>query len=46
MLRLITLSGIKCNNEVSLKNKSIYNFDKNIKELIDLKRFLENFSGN
>jgi len=39
-------AGIKCNNEVSLKNKSIYNFDKNIKELIDLKRFLENFSGN
>jgi len=33
----------KCNNEVSLKNKSIYNFDKNIDELNDLKMFLKEF---
>ena len=38
-----TQAGRKCNNEVSLKDKSIYNFDKNCKELVKLKEFLEGF---
>ena len=33
----------KCNNEISLKEKSIYNFDTDIKELKELKVFLELF---
>ena len=36
-------SGRKCNNEVSLKDKPIYNFDKDIIELKKLKEFLEIF---
>lgn len=36
-------AGRKCNNEVSLKYKSIYNFDKEIVELKKLKGFLESF---
>jgi hypothetical protein len=36
-------AGRKCNNEVSLKNKSIYDFNKNIDELNKLKEFLEKF---
>jgi hypothetical protein len=36
-------AGRKCNNEVSLKNKSIYDLDKEIIELTKLKEFLEEF---
>lgn len=36
-------AGEKCNNEVSLKSKSIYNFDKDCTELVKLKEFLEGF---
>ena len=36
-------AGRKCNNETSLKDKSIYDFDKNIVELSELKDFLEGF---
>ncbi len=36
-------AGRKCNNEVSLKNKSIYDLDKDIVELRKLKEFLEEF---
>jgi len=36
-------AGRKCNNEVSLKDKSIYNFDKDCTELVKLKEFLEGF---
>ena len=36
-------AGRKCNNEVSLKDKSIYDFDKDIIELTKLKEFLEEF---
>lgn len=36
-------AGSKCNNEASLKNKSIYNLDKDINELVKLKEFLEEF---
>ena len=36
-------AGRKCNNEVSLKDKSIYNLDKDIIELTKLKEFLEEF---
>ena len=38
-----TQAGRKCNNEVSLKDKSIYNFDKDCTELVKLKEFLEGF---
>ena len=36
-------AGRKCNNETSLKDKSIYDFDKNIIELTRLKKFLKEF---
>jgi len=36
-------AGRKCNNEVSLKNKLIYDFYKDINELNKLKDFLEKF---
>lgn len=36
-------AGIKCGNEASLKNKSIYDFDKDCIELVKLKEFLEGF---
>jgi len=36
-------AGRKCDNEASLKNKSIYDFDKDLKELAKLKEFLEGF---
>lgn len=36
-------AGRKCNNEVSLKSKSIYDFDKDINELNKLKEFLKEF---
>jgi hypothetical protein len=36
-------AGRKCNNEASLKDKSIYNFDKDCTELVKLKEFLEGF---
>jgi hypothetical protein len=36
-------AGRKCNNEVSLKEKSIYDLDKDIIELRKLKEFLEEF---
>ena len=36
-------AGRKCNNEASLKDKSIYNLDKDIVELVKLKEFLEGF---
>ncbi len=36
-------AGRKCNNESSLKDKSIYNFDKDLTELVKLKAFLESF---
>ena len=36
-------AGRKCNNETSLKNKSIYDFDKDIDELNKLKEFLQEF---
>ena len=36
-------AGRKCNNEVSLKNKLIYDLDKEIIELTKLKEFLEEF---
>lgn len=38
-------AGRKCNNEVSFKDKSIYNLDKDIVELRELKQFLEEFRG-
>jgi hypothetical protein len=33
-------AGRKCNNEASLKNKSIYDYDRDIPELNELKAFL------
>ena len=36
-------AGKKCNNEASLKDKSIYDFDKDCTELSKLKEFLEDF---
>lgn len=36
-------AGRKCNNEVSLKEKSIYDLDKDIEELRKLKEFLAEF---
>lgn len=38
-------AGKKCSSEASLKNKSIYDFDKEIEELRSLRDFLEEFRG-
>ncbi|MCF7971346.1 MAG: hypothetical protein K9L22_09315 [Methylococcaceae bacterium] len=38
-------AGRKCSNEVSLKNKSIYDYDQDIPELNELKDFLRGLGG-